>query len=341
MICLPCNFKCWPSRYMWVHRSKSYQKTSVIRVQILPKNQCDQGIIDIIPQNGPSSSRLRSLTLYFNLDLSQRNPLPTQIHPTYRHSHHPTGDHSSQETGTRQDPCSHVLKLIPSSFMFSSLASYPTLALYQRNPLPIQIPPTYNHSPHPTPEYSSQETGTRQDPCQHTPELNLLSLDSDHWHHTPGWSPTKGILSQFKSLPPPPTPVPYMGPLLPGDRYQTRPMSTYTQCCPSPKGILSQFKSLPPTGTPATLDGTMCPRWQGPDKTHVHTNTELRPGVCGSDHWQHTPGRPSAKGILSQFKSLPPTTTPSTLDGTTCPRWQGPDKTHAHMHPAWSPWVLD
>jgi len=27
---------------------------------------------------------------------------------------------------------------------------------------------------------------------------------------------------------------------------------------------LYRFKSLPPTATPATLQGTMCPRWQGP-----------------------------------------------------------------------------
>ena len=95
---------------------------------------------------------------------------PLQIPSTYSHNHH-TGDHSSQETGTRQDPCPHAPELIPSRIGLRSLASYPRLALCQRNPLPIQTNPTYSHSCHPTGDHSSQETGTRQDPCPHVPEL--------------------------------------------------------------------------------------------------------------------------------------------------------------------------
>ena len=37
------------------------------------------------------------------------------------------------------------------------------------------------------------------------------------------------------------------------------------------------------------------------------------PRVEGSDHWHHTPARPSAKAILSQFESLTLTATPPTL----------------------------
>ena len=37
---------------------------------------------------------------------------------------------------------------------------------------------------------------------------------------------------------------------------------------------------------------------------------------------------------------LQATATPTTLEGTMCTRWQGPDKTHAHMHTAWTPLVL-
>jgi len=123
------------------------------------------------PELIPSSFRLRSLASYPRLALFQRNPLPIQIPLTYNQSHHPTGDHSSQETGSRQDPCSHVPKLIPSSLRLRSLTSYPRLALCQRNPLPTQFPPTYSHSSHPTRDHSSQETGTRQDPCPHPPDL--------------------------------------------------------------------------------------------------------------------------------------------------------------------------
>ena len=107
------------------------------------------------------------------LSLSQRNSLPIQIPPTYRHSCHPTRDHSSQETGTRQDPCPHVPELIPSSSKIRSLAYYSRLALYQRNPLPNSNP------------------------------SHLQSLLS-----------------------------PYRGPLLPRDRYKTRPRFTCTQTDP-------------------------------------------------------------------------------------------------------------
>ena len=55
-----------------------------------------------------------------------------------------------QVTGTRQDPCPHAPGLNPSSFRLRSLASYPRPALCQRIPLPIQIPPTYSQSRHPS-----------------------------------------------------------------------------------------------------------------------------------------------------------------------------------------------
>jgi len=127
------------------------------------------------PELIPSSSRLRSLASYPRLALCQTNPLPIQIPPTYSHSRHPTGDHSSQETGSRQDPCSHAPELIPSSFGLRSLTSYPRLAFCQRNHLPIQIPHTYSHSRHPTGDHSSQGnrfqtrpmfTCTRADPLE-------------------------------------------------------------------------------------------------------------------------------------------------------------------------------
>jgi hypothetical protein len=174
------------------------------------------------------------LALYPRTALCQRNPLPIQTPPTSSNSRHPTRDHSSQESGTRQDPCSYAPELIPSSSMLRSLASYPGLALCQRNPLPIQIPPTYNHSCHPTPDSSSQETGSRQDPCPHTPELNLSSFR----------------LRSFIAIMPQASPVPkesspnsnpshlqpllpsYTGPLIQGIRDQTRPMFTCTQSDP-------------------------------------------------------------------------------------------------------------
>jgi len=130
-----------------------------------------------VPKLIPSSSSLKSLASYSRLALCQRNPLPIQIPPTYIHSRHPKGDHSSQETGTRQDPCSRAPELIPSSSRLRSLTSYPRLALCQRNPLQIRIPPTYSHSSHPTGDHSSQETGTRQEPSSHVPKLIPLSCE--------------------------------------------------------------------------------------------------------------------------------------------------------------------
>jgi len=104
----------------------------------------------------------------------------------------------------------------------------------------------------------------------------------------------------------------------------------HTQGWSSAKGILSQFKFLPATGTPNTLHRTTPPRNQGPDKTHVHMHPSWSPRVLGSDHWYHAQCWPSAKGILSQFKSLPPTATPNTLQGTTPPRETG---TRQDPHP--------
>jgi len=154
----------------------------------------------------PSSFRLRSLASYSRLALCQRNPLPIQIPPTYSHSSHPKGDHSSQETGSRQNPCSHAPKLISSSSKLRSLALYPRLVLCQRNPLPIQIPPTYSHARHPTGDHSSQRNRFRQDQLPLHPSGSPRVLGSDHWHHTQGWPSAKGILSQLKSLPPTSTP---------------------------------------------------------------------------------------------------------------------------------------
>jgi hypothetical protein len=166
------------------------------------------------------------LTLYPRLALYQRNPLPIQIPPTSSHSLHPTRDHTSQETGSRQDTCSHVPKLIPSSSRLRSLALYPRTALCQRNPLPIQTPPTSSNSRHPTQDHSTQESGTRQDPCSHAPKLipsssRLRSLAS------------YSVLALCQRNPPP-TQIP----------------PTYSHSC--------------------TLQGTTPPSRQGPDKTHVH-----------------------------------------------------------------------
>jgi len=109
------------------------------------------------------------LASYPRQALCQRNPLPILIPPTYSHSRHPTGDHSSQETDTRQDPCPHAPELKPANLRLRSLASYLMPAPCQRNPLPTRIPPTYSHSRHPTGDHSSQETGSTQDPCPHAP----------------------------------------------------------------------------------------------------------------------------------------------------------------------------
>jgi len=125
--------------------------------------------------NLTSNSRLRSLTSYPGLALCQRNPLPTQIPPTHSNSRHLTWDHSLQENGTRQDPCPHAPELNPQSLRLRSLALYSRLALCQRNPLPIQIPPTYSHCRHPKGDHSSKRnrfqtrpmpTCTQPDPFQ-------------------------------------------------------------------------------------------------------------------------------------------------------------------------------
>jgi len=145
------------------------------RGPLLPEKQVQTRPITTTPERIPSSFRLRSLASYPRLALCQRNPLPTQIPPTYIHSQHPTEDHSSQETGTRQNPCPHAPELKPPSLRLRSLASYPRPALCQRNRLPIQIPPTYSHSHHPTGDHSSQRnrfqtrpmfTCTRADPLE-------------------------------------------------------------------------------------------------------------------------------------------------------------------------------
>ena len=142
-------------------------------------------------------------------------------------------------TGTRQDPCPHAPGLKPSSLRLRSLASYPRPALCQRNPLPIRIPPTYSHSSHPTGDHSSQETGTRQDPCPQAPKLIPSSFRLRSLASYP-----KQALCQSNPLP-----------------IQTPP-TYHTTGLPSAKGILSQFKPLPPTATPATLQRTIFPRKQ-------------------------------------------------------------------------------
>ena len=62
--------------------------------------------------------------------------------------------------------------------------------------------------------------------------------------------------------------------------------------------------------TPATLDGTMCPRWQGPDKTHVHMYPSCILRVLGSDHLHHSPGplpKESSPNLNpSHLQPLPP-----------------------------------
>ena len=72
---------------------------------------------------------------------------------------------------------------------------------------------------------------------------------------------------------------------------------------------------------PETLTSlTMCPRWQGPDKTHAHMHPAWAPRVLGSDPWQRTRGRPSAKvfefwaqilGIIPQAGPLPKDSSPN------------------------------
>jgi len=87
------------------------------------------------------------------------------------------------------------------------MASYPGVVLCQRNPLPIQIPPTYNHSctlqgTTPPKRHVQDKTHTHMY-LSWSPRV----LNSDDWHYTQGWPSTKGILSQFKSLPPTATPA--------------------------------------------------------------------------------------------------------------------------------------
>ena len=103
MICLPCNFRCWPSRYTWIHRSKSYPKTSVIKTR---RQSFD-------PQTRPNQIKSLKLTT-----TPPRRQVPDKTHV---HMH---------------------------------------------------------------------------------PSWSPRVLDSDHWHHTPGWPSATEILSQFKSLPP-------------------------------------------------------------------------------------------------------------------------------------------
>jgi len=106
---------------------------------------------------------------------------------------------------------------------------YPRLALSQRNPLPIQIPPTYSHSRHPKGDHSSQGnrfqtrpmfTCTRADPLEFWAQIIGIILQAGP---LPKESSPNSNPSHLQPLPPP-----YRGPLLPGDRYQTRPMRTCT-----------------------------------------------------------------------------------------------------------------
>jgi len=157
------------------------------------------------------SFRLRSLALYSRLAHCQRNPLPIQIPPTYIHSHHPKEDHAYQRNRYQTRPMFTCTRADPQSLRLRPLASYPRLALCQRNPLPIRIAPTYNHSRHPKGDHSSQETGTRQDPFSHAPDMIPSSFRLRSLALYPMLAPAKGILSQFKSLPPTTTPATLQG----------------------------------------------------------------------------------------------------------------------------------
>jgi len=98
----------------------------------------------------------------------------------------------------------------------------------------------------------------------------------------------------------------------------------HTPGWPSVQGFLSQFKSLPPTTTPATREGTMCPRWQEPNNTHVHMHPPWKPSCYQTQILDIIPqALPLPKDSSPNSNPLPPTPTPPTLEGTMCPRWQG------------------
>ena len=128
------------------------------------------------------------------------------------------------------------------SFRIASRSSYPRPALCQRNPPSIQTPATYS-------------------PYRGNDEV----LGSHHGHHTPGQ--------------------------------------------PCAKGILHQFKPLPPTAHAVTVQGHGEYQWPRSQKARCrrHMDPAGTCGVLGSHHGHHTPGQPCAKGILHQFKPLPPT----------------------------------
>jgi len=153
-------------------------------------------------------------------------------------------------------------------------------------------------------------TGTRQDPCPHVP---VLYSSSDGF----SWSGSRTCS---------------------GNTWGTRhvPCSLFPVPCslkdfPPPK----KFSLRRPCGAPrfSRLTCSLFPvpcSHKTPVREHVfRVPCSLSPygkthrcilRVLGSDRLHHSPGRPSAKGIFFQFKSLPPTTTPATLDGTICPR---------------------
>jgi len=193
MICLPCNFRCWPSRYTWIHRSKSYPKTSVIKTR---RQSFD-------PQTRPNQIKSLKLTT-----TPPRRQVPDKTHVHMHPSWSPRVLDSDHWHHTPDWPSS---KGILSQFKY--LLPTTNLTTLQGTTPPRRQVPDKTHV-HMYPSWSPRV------------------LDSDHWHHTPRWPSVKGILSQFNSLPPTTNPAPYTGPLLAGDRYQTRPMSACTQADP-------------------------------------------------------------------------------------------------------------
>jgi len=210
-----------------------------------------------------------------------------------------------------------------------SLRSYPRPALCQRDPLPIQILPTYNHSHHSRGNYMTPVTRIHKRPISKcTRPEPLLLLPSDHSYFRPALCQRIPLPIQISST--------YRHSRHPrGDDMTRSHAQTKSQSQNAPDldpssvslgSLRSYFQASPwqrnslPIQTPPTYRHSHHPR--GDDMTPV-TRTHKRPipkctptwtpPVLVWDHWDHTPGRPSPRGTLSQFKPHPPTDTPATL----------------------------
>jgi len=110
-----------------------------------------------------------------------------------------------------------------SHITLKSLRSYPRPTLCQRNPFPIQIPPTYNHSHHSRGNNMTPVTRIHKRPISKcTRPEPLLLLPSDHLDYTSDRPSAKGILSQFKFLPPTDTPATIGAMIRPGHTHKQK-----------------------------------------------------------------------------------------------------------------------